>query len=179
MSTISIISTKLNDVFSELDTLFDLPESDRLYSPNVERWNIDQILEHTYLTNYYLLIIIRKGIEKTLKGLQNLPADHVTNLERMETVGVNGSFKWIRPEHMEPKGEMTNAEVRENLKAQLEQCQSLLAKLSTIEHPLYGTTMTVNSLGRLDMYEWIYFVALHAQRHIEQANNNLKEKALS
>lgn len=28
--------------------------------------------------------------------------------------------------------------------------------------------MTVNNLGKIDVYQYIYFLAMHAQRHVEQ-----------
>ena len=34
------------------------------------------------------------------------------------------------------------------------------------------TTMTVNELGKINVYECIYFLSLHAQRHITQMINN-------
>jgi hypothetical protein len=32
--------------------------------------------------------------------------------------------------------------------------------------------MTVNGLGKIDVYEYIYFLARHAQRHITQMVGN-------
>lgn len=40
------------------------------------------------------------------------------------------------------------------------------------------TTMTVNELGKINVYEYIYFLSLHAQRHITQMKNNELEKQL-
>ena len=33
---------------------------------------------------------------------------------------------------------------------------------------LYKTTMSVNGLGKIDVYHYIYFLVQHAQRHISQ-----------
>ncbi|MBP7554952.1 MAG: hypothetical protein KA821_01715, partial [Chitinophagaceae bacterium] len=33
---------------------------------------------------------------------------------------------------------------------------------------VYKTTMTVNNLGKIDVYQYIYFLAQHASRHITQ-----------
>ncbi|MEN4760257.1 hypothetical protein ABEG63_07945 [Chryseobacterium sp. C39-AII1] len=32
--------------------------------------------------------------------------------------------------------------------------------------------MTVNELGKINVYEYIYFLSLHAQRHVTQMKNN-------
>ena len=37
---------------------------------------------------------------------------------------------------------------------------------------LYKTTMTVNELGKINVYEYIYFLSLHAQRHVTQMKKN-------
>ena len=28
--------------------------------------------------------------------------------------------------------------------------------------------MTVNGLGKIDLYQWLYFIAQHARRHLQQ-----------
>ena len=43
------------------------------------------------------------------------------------------------------------------------------------EGVLYQTTMSVNNLGKIDVYEYIYFLARHAQRHLEQMERNERE----
>jgi hypothetical protein len=30
--------------------------------------------------------------------------------------------------------------------------------------------MSVNNLGKLDVYQYLYFLSLHAQRHLQQMN---------
>jgi hypothetical protein len=40
---------------------------------------------------------------------------------------------------------------------------------------LYKTTMTVNELGKINVYEYIYFLSLHAQRHVTQMKKNESE----
>jgi hypothetical protein len=35
--------------------------------------------------------------------------------------------------------------------------------------------MSVNELGRIDLYQWIYFIAQHATRHVAQMKENLAE----
>lgn len=73
---------------------------------------------------------------------------------------------------MEPKGESTQDEVRAQLKAQVKQCIDNLDKLKNGEGAHYKTTMTVNDLGKIDVYEYIYFLAQHGQRHITQMEKN-------
>ena len=69
---------------------------------------------------------------------------------------------------MEPKGEKESAAVRLLMKEQLQECLEYLSLLSGGEGVLYKTTMTVNNLGKIDVYEYLYFLAKHVERHIEQ-----------
>jgi hypothetical protein len=61
------------------------------------------------------------------------------------------------------------------MRAQQEQCLQLLEKLNNGEGSLFKVTMSVNKLGRIDLYRWIYFIAQHAKRHIGQMQSNLDE----
>jgi hypothetical protein len=69
---------------------------------------------------------------------------------------------------MEPKSEKTGPEVAAILQQQQQQCQLVLKRLPNGEGALYRTTMTVNALGKIDVYELVYFLAKHAERHVAQ-----------
>jgi len=88
---------------------------------------------------------------------------------------VHKSFDWIRPEHMEPKGNKSALEIKEELLIQLNRCLNQLEKLKNGKGLLYKTTMTVNDLGKLNVYEYVYFLSKHAERHIGQMEENKKE----
>jgi hypothetical protein len=75
---------------------------------------------------------------------------------------------------MQPTGVHSPEEVRLLLKSQVAQCLGYLALLSNGEGALYKTTMSVNSLGKIDVYEYIYFLAQHGRRHIGQMEVILK-----
>lgn len=76
---------------------------------------------------------------------------------------------------MEPKGAKSLSEVREQLKGQVSQCFETLEKLKNGEGCLYKTTMSVNNLGKIDVYEYICFLAQHGQRHVTQMARNEQE----
>ena len=76
---------------------------------------------------------------------------------------------------MEPNGEKTLLEVRQQLKEQLQQCLGYLDALKDGEGILYKTKMSVNDLGKIDVYEYIYFLAQHGQRHITEMTKNENE----
>jgi hypothetical protein len=174
---ISEIKDFLDSTFNDIDLWFDKEADLKSYKPKNGGWTIDQILEHIGLTNHFLLILIEKGTNKALANISKLDINeelknYVSHRDKLTEVGLHKSFNWIRPEHMEPKAEKTLVQVRQQLKEQVKQCFDNLDKLKNGEGVLYKTTMTVNDLGKIDVYEYIYFLAQHGQRHITQMIKN-------
>ncbi|MES1223426.1 MAG: DinB family protein, partial [Bacteroidota bacterium] len=87
---------------------------------------------------------------------------------KLISIGEHNSFKWTRPEHMEPTGQLTMNEVKEKLDSQLHECLNYLQQMPDGEGVLCKTTMTVNNLGKIDVYHYIYFLVQHGKRHITQ-----------
>jgi len=69
---------------------------------------------------------------------------------------------------MESKGELNLTKIRSLIIQQYHQCLSNLDLMKNGEGLLCKTTMTVNELGKINVYECIYFLSLHSQRHITQ-----------
>jgi hypothetical protein len=171
------IRAELAQAFAQLDAWFAAPTAVRHFRPANGGWTVNEILEHTALTNHFLLILIEKGTAKALRNGASL--DLVQQLgqyqfkqELLEAIGISRSFAWMRPEHMEPRGHKSTAEVQAQLRAQLQQCLHSLAQLPNGEGVLHRTTMSVNGLGKIDVYEYLYFLAKHAKRHIMQMERN-------
>lgn len=131
----------LSSISEAADHWFDKEEQLRAYKPVNGGWNINEVLEHIVLTNHYLLILIRKGMKKALKaaeeGTGSIPADYQLHTKELEEVGKHGSFKWIRPEHMEPKGERSLDDVRKEFHEQLQECHAALDAMPNGEGTLY------------------------------------------
>jgi hypothetical protein len=136
-------------------------------------WSIGEILEHVTLTNYFLLILIRKGKKKAKDlaikiNLNEVLSTYKNNLEDLDQINKHKSFVWTRPEHMEPVGDKTIVEIKRVLEEQIHECKEILREIANGEGILYKTTMTVNNLGKIDVYQYIYFLCQHAKRHITQ-----------
>jgi len=110
-----------------------------------------------------------------LNKLEELRKNFDYDLNKINEIGIHKSFDWIRPEHMEPKGNKSALEIKEELLTQLNRCLNQLEKLKNGKGLLYKTTMTVNDLGKLNVYEYVYFLSKHAERHIGQMEENKKE----
>ncbi|WP_374463398.1 DinB family protein [Chryseobacterium sp.] len=174
------IKIHLKLTFAEVDRWFKKDKETLNHQPSNGGWTIQQILEHIYLTNFYLLILIEKGSKKAMKNSQDLDLEseienYSFNKEKFDKVGEYGAFKWIRPEHMEPKGELCLGEIRNLINQQYLQCLHYLEVMKNGVGLLYKTTMTVNELGKINVYEYIYFLSLHAQRHVTQMKKNESE----
>jgi hypothetical protein len=174
-SQINIIRNTIIQSFDTLDYWLDLDRNIQNHKPSIDKWSIIEILEHISLTNFFLLKLIKKGYQKALKNINGLDLDaelqdyHFLNTS-LEDIGKHQSFTWIRPEHMEPTGSISLIGLKNNLDNQKNDCLKYLENMPNGEGILYKTTMTVNDLGKIDVYQYIYFLAMHIQRHIEQMN---------
>ncbi len=90
----------LTDIFAELDCWFDRLQQLGKFKPSVGRWPIDQMLEHSALTNYLLMLIIRRWTEKaTRKAQRGVPIpEGESDLTRLDIIGERGGFVWVRSE---------------------------------------------------------------------------------
>ena len=176
-ASIQTIHHHLTDTFAAVDSWFDQPEDLRNWRPADGGWTINEILEHISLTNFFLLKLIDKGGNKALKlaekpGWETTLTDYTLQTSALDEVGRHLSFQWIRPEHMEPQQQLPMPHFRSELAAQQQICLDWLSRLADGQGTLYKTTMTVNNLGKIDVYQYIYFLSLHAQRHLAQMARN-------
>jgi hypothetical protein len=168
--TVAIVRASLVEVFAEVDGWFDRPADERAFRPSSGGWTIDEVLEHVSLTNHFLMLTFRKAVEKAVRrAAAGQPASaEESDLERLDAIGRRGSFPWARPEHMEPTGRTTPEEVRALLRRQEKECLALLERLNHGEGALWYLRMSVDTLGRIDLYQWLYFLVQHARRHLQQ-----------
>ncbi len=168
--TVAAVRQALIDSFEEVDRWFSRPDECRRFKPATGGWSIDEILEHITLTNHFLMLTLRKWVEiaKRRAARGHSIGEGESDLQRLELIGQRGSFVWIRPKHMEPTGQPTPAVVRATLHQQAAECQYLLQQMSHGEGSLCQIRMTVNNLGKIDLYQWLYFLTQHARRHLQQ-----------
>ena len=173
--TVLKVRNSINETFTEIYPWFEQSPGALGYRPTDTGWTIGEILEHITLTSHFLLIVATNGCAKALKHAQSRAIeDSESDLTKLAVIGTRGTFPWIRPEHMEPKGKALS-EVLTTMRSQQEQCVQILEKLKNGEGSLFKVTMSVNHLGKIDLYQWIYFIGQHAKRHIGQMQDNLDE----
>ena len=157
-----------------VDEWFDKDHPLPCYKPSNGGWCVNEVLEHIMHTNHFLLILIEKGRTKALKKSQSIsladmvPQNYTLSNPAMLEIAQPDAFAWQRPEHHQPTGQRPMNEIRREIRNQLDECLVTLELLPNGEGILHQTTMSVNNLGRLDVYQYVYFLSLHAQRHIQQ-----------
>lgn len=167
------IERHLHSTHSKVYAWFGEPAEVMNYRPESGGWTIREVLEHIALTSHFLLILIDKGADKAARNIHQLKLEEELekfdfDLDKLAAIGEHQAFEWVRPEHMEPSGEKPLEVIKAELNDQQNRCLEHLQNLRNGEGVLYTTRMTVNELGRLNVYEYIYFLSLHAQRHLQQ-----------
>lgn len=88
-----------------------------------------------------------------------------SDLDAIVKIGDPDAFDWVRPEHMEPTRLKPMSVIRATMAAQRVECLTILDQIRNGEGSLHKVKMSVQSLGKLDMYQWLYFLVQHAKRH--------------
>lgn len=178
----NLVRQELVVVRKDLAGWLEHDEAHLYYRPANGGWSSMQVLEHIMLTSHFLLIIIDKGAVKAKRRALTTPVrenweDYTFVSNALDKVAIHKSFAWDRPLHMEPTGIVPLGEVKDRILEQFLRCEAYLELLKNGEGTLYLTTMTVNGIGKLDVYQYIYFLILHAKRHLTQLQRNRAEFA--
>ena len=166
--TVKTVGAALTEVFALLDARFELPREElERRADRQDAWSVLEHLEHVCLANHFLLLTIGKGCGKARRrGAGAEPPEGESDLALLSPIAVPGAFDWQPPVHMVPAGGRQPEELRSLLKSQRDDCLELLAGMPRGEGRLCSIWMSVNKLGRLDMYQWLYFLAQHARYHL-------------
>ncbi|MGC4100433.1 DinB family protein [Ferruginibacter sp.] len=177
---INKIQAEIKTVFYDVDAWFNVNENMVVYDPANGGWNIRKVLEHISLTNHFLLILIKKATIKAIERAKKedhtaLLVDYNLDWDKLNDIGKHQLFYWNRPEHMEPTGIVDLTSIKDKLHQQVAECMGYLEQLKNGEGVLYKTTMSVNGLGKIDVYHYIFFLVQHAKRHLTQMEKIRKE----
>jgi len=172
-NVMSRIKTEMFITFNEVMKWFNADEKLLHYKPKDGGWSIAEILEHISLTNFYLLILIRKG---SLRALENSRDNSYKSFletyefdwDKMQLIGMPDAFNWSHPEHMEPQNKTALGDVRRTIKHQLTQSLFYLDELKNGEGIMHKSATSVAGIGKIDVYHHVYFLVQHAKRHLLQ-----------
>ncbi|MEX6691093.1 DinB family protein [Danxiaibacter flavus] len=169
----SRIKDEMFITFNDVMKWFNAGDAMMQYRPANGGWTIAEVLEHITLTNFYLLLLIRKAALKSLQhSMENDYRDMLQSYEfdweKMQVVSNRDAADWTTPEQMIPSGTVAAGDIKATLRRQLVECLGLLDDLKKGEGVLQTTMMNVYGLGKIDVYQHIYFLVQHTKRHIGQ-----------
>lgn len=168
--TIRVVDSTLREIFAAAEAWLDRSEEVRTFRPLSGGWTVDEVLEHITQTNHFLMMTLTKWtaiVQRRRSRVASIPIGE-SDLTRIDVIGRHGSFPWPHPAHMTPTGRLSVDEIRTLLRRQLEKCLSLLDELRDGRGSLCAIRMTVADLGKIDLYQWLYFLAQHIRRHLQQ-----------
>lgn len=168
-TTVDAVADAIDGTFGRLADLCDRPAGYLHHRPACPgAWTVAEHLEHVSLVNHFLLLTIAKGANIALRRARTRPVPaEGSDLLRLGPIAEPSAFPWEPPGHMIPGGARPVSEVKALLEAQHGECLGLLGRMGTGQGRLCSFRMSVHSLGLLDMYQWLYFLAQHARWHLE------------
>ena len=174
-SAAETVRESLVQLFADLDAWCGRPGAELEDRPDYPgAWSVAEHLEHVSLVNHFLLLTIRKGCAKALSREGRLPLpEGESDLAPLLPIADPGAFPWSPPPHMVPAGGRPPAELRLLLGRQRDLCLELLSGMPGGQGRLCTVRMSVHGLGRLDMYQWLYFLAQHGRYHLALLHSRL------
>jgi len=168
--TVTALRVEIEEVFALLDHWCGRPPEELAVVPEDVGWSIPLIIEHVGIVNRYLLLTLGKGVEKAVRrAARGVPLpDGESDLTIFSEIADPDAFDWQPPQHMVPTGALPLVEARVVLARQRRECLLFLEKMAKGEGFLHTVRMSVRNLGRLDMYQWLWFLLMHSRRHLDQ-----------
>ncbi len=172
--TIAALRVEIDEVFALLDRWCTRPPGELEMVPKDAGWSIRLVIEHVGIVNHYLLLTLRKGVETARRRAAREVAVPVaeSDLTIFGDIADPDAFDWRSPKHMLPSGTLPLAEARAILARQHGECLLLLEGMAEGQGLLHTVRMSVRDLGRLDMYQWLWFLLMHARRHLAQIDRD-------
>ncbi len=135
------------------------------WKPALDRWSVGETAEHIVLAESSLFGNARKAMSSPPNP--EWPEQTKGKTEFIERVMAPRLGKAQAPEAIVPRGELTQAQVKDRFEAQrveivkFAENTNIALKEHTAEHPF-------PVFGTLNAYQWLIYVPLHTMRHDKQ-----------
>lgn len=167
------LAAGLDAVFGALAERAGRAGGDLARRPAGGAWSGAEVLEHVALTNHFLLILVDKIAARCRARVARgevWPA-HPPAFEILRGLA-SRETSWDAPAHMLPTGAVAPAEAARRLADQGRRCAALLEELAFGEGTLHRIRMSMvgGEDDRLDLYQFLELLRLHAERHVAQVD---------
>lgn len=145
--------------------------------PREDAWSGLEVLEHVALTDRFLLLLVDKIADRCRRRVARGLAWPAAPARFAPILPLTSrEFAWAAPDHMVPTGRLSPAACAVRLAADRDRCRALLAEFPAGEGTLHRIRMSVVD-ERLDLYQYLALIALHARRHLAQLERALRTGA--
>ncbi|MBA4056622.1 MAG: hypothetical protein C0490_18050 [Marivirga sp.] len=178
----NVIVTVRNELIrsiSGLDAWFDKEDTLMDQKPSSGDWSVRELLEGVMLTNRFLLDFVDRGYGKSIQS-HKAEVEELLHSYCLEHEALLAAVNYKSPELIRNNLPYRNTPlpvVRREIREQLDRCLIHLELLHNGEGILYKTGMTVDGLGQLDIYQMIYFLALHVKCHLLELQKLIENDA--
>ncbi len=154
---------------SEILEVLDQCSSELLSKKVGEAWSILEILEHIFLTERLVYVMLLRPSSKQAEK------EEVIGQEKLQKLIVNLRARKLKaPDSLEPKGKIKSKE--EFIKLFSEQRASLMLDVEGAKIQISLASYVHPFLGEMTIRDWLHFIPLHSKRHLEQIKDIMKKK---
>ncbi len=168
------IRNELIRAISGIDAWFDKEDALLEHKPNIGSKTVREVLQDVMLANRYLLSIIDNGRTNASIQVVDIPMDKYSLKSKLlEDAVINSCLDLDKNAISNEASSLP--EVRHEIREQLDRCLIHLELLMEGRGVLFKTNLAVGELGNLDIYQSIYFLAIHVRRYLGELDNILKD----
>ncbi|MCP5054360.1 MAG: DinB family protein [bacterium] len=176
------MNTRLSEIVNELgnartslyNTVEGLSQHQLDQQPEPGRWSVGEILHHLYVTETGVTKLLEKQITKAEKRGMGPDPENSSLLGSLDQYAFETSTIKIKaPQQVQPQYGVEKGELEELLGSARAELLNVISKGSV--YNLSELVFPHPALGRMNMYQWLLFLAKHEERHTAQIKDELEK----
>ena len=161
-----IFASKKSALFGLEQATWGLSDAQRRFTPAGGGWSIDDILEHLAIVEVPLVRLITTLTEKAAAATGPNPPMHSFEVSLEPHLQRSQTEKYVTRENYNPRGGQPAAASLSALRQVQNELLKLRPRLETVDTTLVRFPHWI--FGPLDLAQWLAFVGMHEDRHLEQ-----------
>ncbi|HEX8069238.1 MAG TPA: DinB family protein [Pyrinomonadaceae bacterium] len=150
-----------------------LSEAQERWRAEAAAWTPAEIVEHLAIIEGNMVRLVTKLLGKAESAAGGTPAPPMPAFSLDEQAARARAQKFVAPEEIRPRGDVPLADSLAGLRASRAALHDLRPRVETADgtrahypHPFFGP---------LDLYQWLAFIGVHEQRHLDQLERLLAD----